>query len=91
MCEAAIKEKKKKEVCVHQARIHSSKAQLKWETRFEIMRDFIEEVRLDLDTKKVKNLDFNKQHKVISSWHTNTEDLKFEWVNFYTPLQNRRY
>ena len=42
------------------------------------MRDFIEEVGLELDTKKVKNLDFNKQHKVISSWHTNTEDLKFE-------------
>lgn len=68
MCEAAIKEKKK--VCVHQGRIHSSKAQLKWETRSEMMRDFIEEVRLELDSKKVKNLDFNKQHKVISSWHT---------------------
>lgn len=77
MCEAAIKKKKKK-VCVHQARIHSSKAQLKWEARFEMMRDFIEEVRLELDSKKVKNLDFNKQHKVISSCHTNTEDLKFE-------------
>lgn len=42
-----------------------------------MMRDFIEEVRLELDSKKVKNLDFNKQHKVISSWHTN-KDLKFE-------------
>ena len=57
MCEAATKEKKKK-VCVHQARIHSSKAQLKWEGRFEMMRDFIEEVRLELDSKKGKEFGF---------------------------------
>lgn len=49
MCEAAIKEKKG--LCTPR-RIHSSKAQLKWETRSEMMRDFIEEVRLELDSKR---------------------------------------